>query len=70
MCASHMVDMINAYKTLIRKHKWTRSLARQRQIWEDNIKMDVRSEMDKTQLAQDRIQQWTLLNKVMKVHVL
>jgi hypothetical protein len=70
MRASHTVDMKNAYKTLIRKPEWTRSLERQRQRWEDNTKMDLRCEMEETQLAQDRIQQWTLLNTVMKLHVL
>jgi hypothetical protein len=39
---ARVVEMISAYKMLVRKHEWKKPLGRPRPRWEDNIRMDLR----------------------------
>jgi hypothetical protein len=64
---------INAYTILVEKPEGKRPLVRPRRKWVDNIKMDLRdigrSDMDWTDLAQDRDQWRALVNTVMNLRI-
>jgi hypothetical protein len=63
----------NAYWVLVGKPEGKRSLGRQRCMWVDNIKMDLREigwdVMDWTDLAEDRDQWRAFVNTVMNLWV-
>jgi hypothetical protein len=64
---------MNAYRLLVGKPEGKRPLGRQRRIWVDVIKMDLRgigySGMEWTDLAQDRDQWRALVNTVLNLRV-
>jgi hypothetical protein len=64
----------NMYKVLMGKPEGKRPLGRQRHIWEDGIRMDLREigwgSVNWIQLAQDRDRWQALVNTVMKLRVL
>jgi hypothetical protein len=66
-------DRRGVYGVLVGKHEGKRPLERPRQIWEDNIKMDLLEVgcggMDWIKLAQDRDRWRALVNAVMKCRV-
>jgi hypothetical protein len=63
----------NAYRILVGKSEEKRSLERQRRMWVDNIKMDLREircrRVNWIDLAQERDRWRALVNVVMKLHV-
>jgi hypothetical protein len=65
--------MRNAYKILVGKSEVERPLGRHRSRWEDDIRMNLREMrrdvVDWLQLAQDRNQWQTVMNKVMNIRV-
>jgi hypothetical protein len=75
-CAGHVaciVQVINAYKILVRKSEGKRPRGRRRRRWEDNIRMDLREvgweDVDWICLAQDRDQWRVLVNTVINLRV-
>jgi hypothetical protein len=68
---ARMGEMKNAYNILVVKHEWKRPLERPRLGWEDNDRMDLRvidwEGVDWIHLAQDRDQQWAVVNTVMNL---
>jgi hypothetical protein len=60
----------NAYRVLLGKHEGKRPLARPRDQWEDNIKVDIKEiGVDYIYLAQVRDSWWVVLNMVMNLQV-
>jgi hypothetical protein len=61
-----MGEIRNAHKTSVGKPEGKRPLGRQRNIWEDNTRMDLREigweGVDWTHLAQHREQWWAHVN--------
>jgi hypothetical protein len=61
------------YSVLVGRPEGKRPLGRPRRMWEDNIKMDLREigigGANWIQLAQDRVQWWAFVNKVMNLQV-
>jgi hypothetical protein len=61
------------YRVLVGKPEGKRPLGRPRHRWEDNIKLDLRdvgmNGANWIQLAQDRVQWWDFVNKVMNFQV-
>jgi hypothetical protein len=49
------------------KTEWLRTRGRPRRLWEDNIRTDIRE--IRWHLAQDRVQWWAVVNKVMNLRV-
>jgi hypothetical protein len=70
---SRMGEMRNACRKLVGKPEGKRPLGRQRRMWVDNIKIDIREigcdGMDRIDLAQDRDQWRALVNTVMNLRV-
>jgi hypothetical protein len=70
---ARMGEKRNAYWILVGKREGKRPLGRQRRKWMNNIKMDPREigtdDMDWIDLAQDRVQWRTLLDRVMTIGV-
>jgi hypothetical protein len=62
------------YRVLVGRPEWKRPLGRPRHRWEDNIKMDLReiwiNGENWIQPAQDRVQRWAFVNKVMNLQFL
>jgi hypothetical protein len=62
-----------AYTVLVGRLEGKRSLGRPRRRWEVNIKMDLREigidGANWIRLAQDRVQWWAFVNKVMNLRV-
>jgi hypothetical protein len=61
------------YSVLVGRHKGKRPLGRPKHKWENNIKMDLReigiNGANWIQLAQDRVQWWAFVNRVMNLWV-
>jgi hypothetical protein len=68
-----MGEKRNAYRILVGKPEGKSSLGKQRRMWVDNIKMDLREigwdGIDWIDLAQDRNQWRALVNTVMNFRV-
>jgi hypothetical protein len=65
-------EMRNVYNILVGKPEGNRQLGRHRHTLEDNIKMDKKigwEGVDWIHLAQDRDQQWAVVNTVMNLRV-
>jgi hypothetical protein len=74
--AGHVACMgtgIGTYRVLVGRSERKRPLGRPRRRWEDNSKMDLREigidEANWSQLAQDRVQWRTFVNKVINLRV-
>jgi hypothetical protein len=67
------LEKSSAYRTLVGKPEGNRPLERPRNMWNDNMKMDLRgiawSVMDTIHLPQDRNQWIALVNTVMNFPV-
>jgi hypothetical protein len=67
-------EITNAYYILVGKHERKRPPGGPRDIWEDNIKIDLKEiecgHVDMVLPSQDRIQQQALENTIMKLPVL
>jgi hypothetical protein len=70
---ARMGEKRNAYRILVGKPEGKRPLGRQRRMWVNNIKMDLREigwdGMDWIDLAQDRDRWRALVNTVMNLRV-
>jgi len=74
--AGHVVrtgKITNAYEVLVGKPEWKRPLERLRQIWEDNIRMDLKEVgwevVHWMHLDPNRDQWWVLVNTVMNLRL-
>ena len=68
-----MVERIGAYRTLVGRPEWRKSLGRPRHRWKDNIKIDLQEvgcgDTDWIELTQDRDRWRALVNAVMNFRV-
>jgi hypothetical protein len=63
------VEERNAYRMSVGKPEEKRPLGRPRHSSEDNIEMDIRDRMDRTDLAKDRDKWKAIVNIVMNIRV-
>jgi hypothetical protein len=68
-----MLDIRNAYKILVEKREWKRSLGRPRRRWKNNIGMYLIGieccGVGWIHVTQDRDQWWAVVNTVMNIRV-
>jgi hypothetical protein len=58
-----MLEVRNAYETVIRKSEGKRPLCR----WEDNIEMDFKVICELIHVTKDRVQWWAIVNTVVNL---
>ena len=70
---AHMGERRGVYRVLVRKHEGKKPLARPRNRWEDNTKMDLQEVgcegRDRIDVAQERERWQALVNVVMNLQV-
>jgi hypothetical protein len=68
-----MEDIRNSYRELVQEPEGEPPLGRPKNIWEDNIKIDLRGvgwgDLEWIHLAQHRVQWWALVYTVVNLQV-